>query len=84
LLHQGGCIADIIRWRDKELAAAKACSELAINDCFVREYLVKRYGTEDLLGWLLDWLSDTNQKEYAELRKNSDFIAVLNKYKVTQ
>lgn len=82
LTHHGGSTSDIIRYREKELAAAKACSELANKNDIVREHLVKTYGTGDLLKWMLDWLSNTNQKENVDLIKNPDFLAVLNKYRV--
>ncbi|PKM62529.1 MAG: hypothetical protein CVU97_04825 [Firmicutes bacterium HGW-Firmicutes-21] len=80
LTFSGGAIEDIARCLDKQLVAARACSELAKADDIVGEYLKKNYQTEDFLKWTLDLHFNTEQKHYVYLRENPLYLSILKKY----
>lgn len=75
-----GRIDDVLRIRKKQFMSIEAMTELANTDAVLKEAIATTYQTENLLQWQVDWLKNTAHNQYAKLRDNADYMALLEEY----
>lgn len=75
-----GKIQDIIRIENKALIALRELSVAAKKDKVLRGILLNTYETENVLEWKVDWLKTAPLEPIAKLRKNKEFMVMLEKF----
>ena len=84
MTFRGGDDEDIVAVLDMNLYAAQRIAEAVQKDDAVREaYFRSRPSVEldDFLAWIVNGLLSPRHERHAELLKNPEYVAVLNKYK---
>ena len=73
-------IDEIIRIRDKHLAALQKVMTLAKQDPVVKEMFETTYKTDDVVAWELNKLLHSPHPQLAELRENPKYMEMLQKW----
>ena len=84
LMCRGGDDADIIAVLDMNLYAAQRIAEAVERDDAVRQAYFRRrvsVASNDFLKWIVEDLLNARSGRRAELLKNPEYVAVLNKYR---
>lgn len=84
MTFRDGCNEDIVTLLDMNLCAAQKISEAVKHDESVRQaYFPERVNVsaDDFLSWLVESLLNAQEGKHAELLKDPDYVAVLNKYR---
>ena len=84
MMYHGGYDEDIIVLLDMDLSAAQKIDEaIKTDDAIHQAYFPNRISVtaDNFLSWMVDDLLTAKSGRQAELLKNSDYLAVLEKYK---
>ena len=84
MMFRSGCDEDIITLLDMNLYAAQKISEAIKQDNAVHQaYFPDRVSVtaDNFLSWMVDGLLTPKSSKHAELLKNPEYVAVLEKYK---
>lgn len=74
-------IPTIIRVREKQFKAFEAMMHIAKTDEVLRESMLKTYKTENVVKFLVDWLSSAQYTRFVRLRENPTYTAMLQKWR---
>ena len=80
LTQESADIEDIIVAREKQFCAMKKTMACAENDVVLRELIADTYKTNDLISWQVQRLLTSTHSKFAELRKNSKYVKMLDSW----
>lgn len=80
LTQESANIEDIIVAREKQFCAMKKTMACAENDVVLMELIADTYKTYDLISWQVQRLLTSTHSKFAELRKNSKYVKMLDSW----
>ncbi len=82
LKNRGGEDGDVIRTFDKFLMTTEKLVKAAKTDKSLFDAFISYQNTDDYLQWIIDYYTNAKNQRNDELRKNPEYIAVLEKYRM--
>ena len=73
-------IEDVIRIRERQFASMERMMALAETDDVLNEQIQAAYQTGDMIAWELNRLLNSPHPQFAKLRENTKYAAMLNKW----
>ena len=73
-------IDDVIRIREKQFASMEKIMKLAETDDVLKEQIKSTYKSDDMVAWQLNRLLHSPHPQFAKLRKNKQYLEMLNKW----
>ena len=80
LTQESANIEDIIVAREKQFCTMKKTMTCAENDVVLMELIADTYKTYDLISWQVQRLLTSTHSKFAELRKNSKYVKMLDSW----
>ena len=73
-------IEEVIRIREKQLAAMERIMKLAEVDDVLKEQIQSTYKSNDMVTWQLNRLLNSPHPQFTKLRNNKKYIEMLNEW----